>query len=129
MSVKTKAGGFLALAVVAAAGFYYLNPGTEGREGDHTVMTLMVTFKPDLIVDPVQIAVKFNGTKAFTKPAYESPWEHVIHVSPGTLVSLVTAHKEDLDLKCQITSKGVTYGPHRTRQSFLLRSCVVMATA
>lgn len=119
---------FGALLLVGALGFYFLNPGAKGRERDHTNMTLTVTFTPNLIATPVKVNVRFNGTTAFSEDIYESPWSDVVTVEPGMLVSLATAHTDELDLKCQIVSKEVIYGPHRARKQHVLYTCVAMAT-
>lgn len=127
--IRNSVVGFGVLALALVIGYQFLDPGSKGREGEYTVLTLSINFTSGLIIDPVQYSIRFNGRAYHNDVTYESPWVEPIQAPPGTLVSLTTTHGEALGLSCQIHARGTTYGPNRAKPSGGKYSCVVMATA
>jgi hypothetical protein len=117
-------------AVIGAAYMYLQDPLKMGREKDHTLMTVTVTFLPTPRAEKITLTIRFNGHNEFVEYCQESPCIEPVMAPVGTLVTAVAHQKLEGMMMCSIKSKGVTYGPNGAKTSPTGGSaCTVMATA
>lgn len=127
-SLRTRFFATLVCAgVVGAAGFYFLNPGVGGSNGDSVIAVLTVRFSAGRRL-PVGITAFINRDKVISETTKESHWVDSVPVTRGSLVTLATVQGEAGWMSCSITIGNNTVGPVNA-QPVDGGVCKVMATA
>ena len=113
--------------VVGAAGFYFLNPGVGGSNGDEVIATLTVRFSAGRRL-PVGVTAFVNRDKMISETTLDSPWVDSVTATHGSLITLASVQGEAGSMSCSITIRDVTTGPvHADPVNGGI--CKVMATA
>lgn len=112
VSVKTKATGFVALAAVAATGFYFLNPGTKVDTSKDRLLRMNVEWDPSPRSITMQIRVMINGRERSQDTKIRSPWNDEVWMRPGDVVILTAKQSDPGYITCAASADGIVYGPH-----------------
>lgn len=102
---------FVALAVVGAAGFYYLNPGAKMDTSKDRLLQLNVEWNPSPRLLPINIRVMINGKERSYDTPLKSPWNDSVWMRPGDVVVLTAMQGDPGYITCAGVAEGVVYGP------------------
>lgn len=102
---------FITLAVVAAAGFYFLNPGTKVDTSKDRLLRLNVEWNPSPRIIALNIRVTINGKERSHDTPIKSPWNDSVWMRPGDVVVLTAMQSDPGYITCAGSSEGTVYGP------------------